>query len=148
MLLLCYDLVAVTTLASTQPWSLGITEISQKPSDVMIQRYDTHRKICGIWFKYSVVDSAVLVDLTGGSRGGVLGILKYNSWWYVAMHIVLVLFGPVLRYPSLKVRPLSKSDMWASIQTSGDILLKIILIKFNVIPAFSFFLKKIVPSNC
>lgn len=59
-LLLCYEEVAVATLASTQTWSHVSIKVSKKPSDAIIQYYDTRRKICGIWFKYSGV---TLVDL-------------------------------------------------------------------------------------
>ena len=91
---------------------MGAPRFSQKSSDVMIQLHDTHRKICGIWFKHSTADSAVLVDLTGGVSQGsaqkkVVRSLKRqitqitktiaNLYLYLAMEIVLVLFAQVLR---------------------------------------------------
>lgn len=79
---------------------MGAPRVSQKPSDVMIQQYDTHRKICGICFKHNEVNSAVLVDLTGGVRKGwrvnsttLQRIFVTYLSWYLTMQIVLVLTG-------------------------------------------------------
>lgn len=62
ILLLCYDWAAVTTLASTQRRSHVRMEVSEKSSDVITQHYDTHRKICRVWFKLCLCVFTVLLE--------------------------------------------------------------------------------------